>query len=59
MGSSSAEKVLGIQIDNRLHPNQQRVLAARRANHILGFLSKTEAKRSGKVIFPMYSAFVK
>lgn len=46
---------LRVQVDSRLYPSKQCVLAERKANCILGFLSKREANKSGELILPLYS----
>ena len=57
--NSPAEKDLEVPMDDKLNMTQQCVLAAWKANGILGSIMRGVASRDREVIVPLYSALVR
>uniref|UniRef100_K7EY01 Reverse transcriptase domain-containing protein n=1 Tax=Pelodiscus sinensis TaxID=13735 RepID=K7EY01_PELSI len=59
LSSSSAQKDLGITVNEKLDMSQQCALLAKKTNGILGCIRRSISSRSREVIIPLYSALVR
>lgn len=55
----SAEKDLGVLVENKLFMIQYSALVTKKSNGILGFIKKFVAKRLREILLPLYFAIVR
>ena len=58
-GNQLCRKHLGVIVGTKLNKSQQCALATKKANGIVGYITRSVASRSGKVIPSLYTALVR
>uniref|UniRef100_A0A674JM42 Reverse transcriptase domain-containing protein n=1 Tax=Terrapene triunguis TaxID=2587831 RepID=A0A674JM42_9SAUR len=59
LGRSTAGKDLGVIVDHKLNMSQQYNAVAKKANIILGCISRSVVSKTREVILPLYSALIR